>query len=93
LYHDFDVDRLNDDYYKKVQIGFVYAAYILKMYYDLHSSKIFFSSLYSSYLYNLFFVIGYNVKHPFKLEGHLLLSDALNFSKFKNRFVLVNSIV
>lgn len=93
LYHDFDLERLNDDYFKKVQVGFVYAAYILKMYYDLHNSKKIFVNLYSSFLYNLFFVIGYNVKHPFKFEGNLLLSDALNFSKFKNRFVLVNSIV
>lgn len=93
LYHDFDVERLNDDYYRKVQIGFVYAAYILKMYYDLYRSKKIFNSLYLTYLYNLLFVIGYNVKHPFKLEGSLLLIDSLNFSKFKNRFVLVNSIV
>jgi glycosyltransferase involved in cell wall biosynthesis len=93
LYHDFDVDRLNDDYYQKVQIGFVFAAYILKIYYDLQSSKKIHSNYYSWYLYNLMFTIGYNLKHPLKLQSSLLFKDAINFAKLKNRYVLVNSIV
>lgn len=93
LYHDFDLKRLNDDYYKKVQRGFVYAAYILKMYYQLNSAKKIYTFLYTSYFLNLIFVIGYNLKHPFKFESYLLLTDALNFRKFKSRFLLVNSIL
>ena len=93
LYHDFDMDRLNDDYYNKVQIGFVYAAYILKIYYDLERKNKFYSNLYSGFLYNLLFSVGYNLKNPFKLSGRLILNDSLNFHKFKNRFITVNNVV
>ena len=93
LYHDFNLERLSVEYYKKVQIGFVYAAYILKIYYDLQGSKKIYTNIYLWYLSNLMFVIGYNLKHPFKLESSLLFIDAINFIKLKNRFVLVNSIL
>jgi glycosyltransferase involved in cell wall biosynthesis len=93
LQHDFDQDRLNREYYDKVQIGFVYAAYILKIYYDFERKNKFYSNLYSGFLYNLLFAIGYNLKNPFKLSGSLVLKDSLNFSKFKNRFMTVNNVI
>jgi len=93
LYHDFDVDRLNDNYYKKVQIGFVYAAYILKIYYALGSSKRIYSNYFSWYFYNLMSAIFYNIVHPLKLQSILLFKDAVNFTKIKNRYLLVKTIV
>jgi glycosyltransferase involved in cell wall biosynthesis len=93
LYHDFDINRLNDDYYKKAQIGFSYAAYLLKNYYEIHSKSKFYANVFSGFLYNLLFAIGYNLKHSLQFTGWLILNDSLSFSKFKKRFIAVNDFI
>jgi glucosyl-dolichyl phosphate glucuronosyltransferase len=93
LIHDFNIERLNKDYYSKIQIGFVYAAWILKLYYLKNTKNIFLKNRFSCYIFLLIYGSLYFIKHPFRLESLLILKDVISFSKLSKRFEIVSQFV
>jgi len=93
LIHDFNLNRLNDEYYSKIQIGFVYAAWILKLYYFQNKWKFLFKNKVLAYLLNFVFGFLYFLNHPCEKAGQLILWDVLSFTNFSKRYNIVKKFV
>jgi glycosyltransferase involved in cell wall biosynthesis len=93
LYHDFNLKRLNTDYYNKLQIGFGFAAWILKLYYLKNKKRAVASTFYTYYFYNLAMSCAYFVRHPLSYLSRLLINNALDYQAQKKYYTTVAHIV
>lgn len=86
LIHDFNRERLNKIYYDKLQVGFVFAAWTLRLYYSRMDKKLIDKNKLSSYVNNLLISSLYFIK-SFGSEGaKLIMKDAVSYSLFCKKF-------
>jgi len=91
LYHDIDLKRLNNVYYKRLMTGLSYASWLLRPYYALVAKRFFSSKPYLWLLYNLCCANAYFMMHPLKKDSSLILKDAFSFRrKLKQYRILLN---
>lgn len=89
LIHDFNRERLNKIYYDKIQVGFVFAAWTLRLYYARMNKKLMDKHKLSSYVNNLLMASLYFIKSLGSDGAKLIIKEALNYRSYSKKFNIV----